>query len=223
MDTEKIENLGLDRVLRRGSGEIIASADGALLVRDSVSGAYMLACDERAAGAELLERHVGKDCSLLMVADYSLGMAAYEKYGFTEKIECYQFAYYGKRPDTDGALKIRAATADDLGMLTRNYHMLGEGELSALVARGSIYFGYCNGSLVGFIGEHLEGSMGILYVFPEFRKQGFGAALQKHLIAATMDKGFVPFGQVEKDNTASLALQKKLGMTRSAGMIVWMW
>ena len=223
MDTEKIENLGLDRILRRGSGEIIASADGALLVRDRVSGAYMLACDGRAAGAELLDRRVGKDCNLLMVADYSLGMAAYEKYGFTEKIECYQFAYYGKRPDTDGALNIKPATADDLGVLTRNYHMLGEEELAALVARGSIYLGYCDGSLVGFIGEHLEGSMGILFVFPEFRKQGFGAALQKHLIAATMDKGFVPFGQVEKDNTASLALQKKLGMTRSAGMIVWMW
>jgi len=92
-----------------------------------------------------------------------------------------------------------------------------------VVERGSILLGYHRGDLVGFIGEHLEGSMGLLYVFPAYRRQGFGAELQKHLIRKTMEEGFVPFGQVEKNNQASLCLQKKLGMTQSDQLIVWMW
>ena len=34
---------------------------------------------------------------------------------------------------------------------------------------------------------------------------------------------FNPFGQVEKDNLKSLSLQKKIGMTQSDNLIVWMW
>ena len=60
-------------------------------------------------------------------------------------------------------------------------------------------------------------------VFPEYRRRGFGAALEKHMIAKTMKEGFIPFGQVEKDNRASLRLQEKLGMTVSRNLIVWMW
>lgn len=50
MDTSEIDYLGIDRVLRRGSGELIAKQDDALLIRDSVSEAYFLACDDEAIG-----------------------------------------------------------------------------------------------------------------------------------------------------------------------------
>ena len=76
---------------------------------------------------------------------------------------------------------------------------------------------------MGFIGEHLEGSMGLLYIFPEYRRKGFGTVLETYLIAKTMEDGYIPFGQVEKDNLRSLSLQKKIGMTTSDNLIVWMW
>ena len=50
MDISGIDCLGLDRVLRRGSGEIITEQDDAVFIRDRISGAYMLACEEKAAG-----------------------------------------------------------------------------------------------------------------------------------------------------------------------------
>lgn len=43
------------------------------------------------------------------------------------------------------------------------------------------------------------------------------------LMAKTMEDGYIPFGQVEKDNLASLHLQKKLGMTQSEHLHMWMW
>lgn len=223
MIIDGINYLGLDRVLKRGSGEVIADTDHAMLVRDEVSGAYMLACDDSAAGMALLDRHIGQDCSLLMVSDYTLGITAFERFGFAEKLECYQVAYYGKNPPADSRLTVRAADERDLPMLVKTYHLVSPEELEKLVSRRSILLGYDGERLVGFIGEHLEGSMGILYVFPEYRRRGFGTALQTHLMARTMEKGFIPFGQVEKDNLESLKLQKKLGMTQSDDLTVWMW
>ena len=223
MDISGIDHLGLDRVLRRGTGEIIEDSDNVLFIRDSVSAAYMLACEDRAAGLALLDRHIGSDCSLLMVSDHELGLAAFERYGFSEKIECYQVAYYGEKPKICSGLSVRTADEHDLPMLIENYHLISPEELTEVVRRKSLLIGYHQGQPVGFIGEHLEGSMGLLYIFPEYRHRGFGTDLQTRLIAKTMEKGFIPFGQVEKDNQDSLRLQEKTGMTSSDNLIVWMW
>ena len=223
MNIHGIDCLGLDRVLKRGSGEIIAEQDNALLIRDSVSGAYLLACEDTAAGLRVLDRNIRPDCGLLMVSNEALGKEAYSRYGFSGKLECFQVAYYGEKPPADSRISVRAAEERDLRMLVRNYRLVSREELGKAVARRSVLLGYHQDQLIGFIGEHLEGSMGMLYVFPEFRHKGFGAALQSHLIAKTMEEGYIPFGQVEKENHASLCLQKKLGMTQSENLIVWMW
>ena len=223
MNIDGIDYLGIDRVLKRGSGQVVAERDNALLVRDGVSGAWLLACRDTAAGLRLLDRFGGQGFDLLMVSDVSLGREAFKRYGFAEKLECYQVAYYGDRPPADTLLSVRTADERDLPMLIENYRMVRPEEHRNAAGRRSVLLGYDGDQLVGFIGEHLEGSMGMLYVFPQFRHRGFGAALQKHLIAWTMGKGYVPFGQVEKENRASLCLQKKLGMVQSENLIVWMW
>ena len=68
-----------------------------------------------------------------------------------------------------------------------------------------------------------EGILEWIQVSPEYRRRGFGYALQTHYIMKTMENGDIPFGQVEKDNLNSLKLQQKIGMTRSENLIVWMW
>ena len=223
MDILEIDYLGLDRVLRRGSGKIIAEQNNALLVRDCISGACLLACENAETGMLLLDGTIGRGCDLLMVSDRTLGNAAFEKFGFSEKMECFQVAYYGEKPLAEAGLTVRTAHMQDLPVLIENYQLISPEELEKVVKRENILLGYSHDRLVGFVGEHLEGSMGILYVFPECRRKGFGTALQKYLIARTMEKGFIPFGQVEKGNHASLAMQEKIGMTISENLIVWMW
>ena len=223
IDISGIDYLGIGRVLKRGTGSVIADTDNALLIRDNVSGAYFLACEDRSTGIAVLDGYLPSDCSLLMVSDHSLGQTAFERYGFSEKLECYQVAYYGDKPVVDTRLSVRAADEQDLPSLADNYQLISPEELAEAVRRKLIFLGYHKSRLIGFIGEHLEGSMGILYVLPEYRRRGFGTALQTYLIAMTMEKGFIPFGQVEKDNLNSLRLQKKIGMTCSDDLNVWMW
>ena len=98
MDISGIDYLGIDRVLRRGSGEIILKQDDALFIRDRVSGAYFLACEDAAIGIPLLDRYTRQGCDLLMVSDYSLGKVVFERFSFSEKLECYQVAFFGGGP-----------------------------------------------------------------------------------------------------------------------------
>ena len=223
MDTSHIDLLGLDRVLRRGTGEVIEAREGALFIRDSVSGAYFLGCSDGKAGAAVLDAHLPGDIRLLMVSDAALGREVFARYGFSPLLECRQAAYYGPLPETPTALEVRPARESDLPLLLRAYTLVSPEELALIVHRKKLLLGYAGGQLVGFVGEHLEGSMGLLYVFPAHRRKGYASALERAMIAQTMREGFVPFGQVEKSNLASLALQKKLGMTVSDDLICWMW
>ncbi|MDO4803699.1 MAG: hypothetical protein Q4A32_02645 [Lachnospiraceae bacterium] len=112
----------------------------------------MLACKDAQAGMPLLDRYIGHDYDLLMVSDYSLGNAAFERFGFSEKLACFQVAYYGKRPSNKSELYIRPAEERDLPILIKNYHLVNPEELEKLVRRKNILLGYHQDQLVGFIG-----------------------------------------------------------------------
>ena len=64
MDISGIDYLGIDRVIKRGSGEIIIQTEKALLVKDTVSEAYMLACEETEIAMTLFDRYLKEDCHL---------------------------------------------------------------------------------------------------------------------------------------------------------------
>ena len=223
INLQDIDYLGIDRVLERGTGEIIEQEGNAVFVFDTVSEGYFLGCSDYESGLSVYERHAGRDIRLLMVSDIRLGKYIFETYGFADRLECYQLAYYGEMPKTDSRLLTRTAEREDLPFLTENYHLISASEMEKVVERGSMLLGYRKGQCVGFIGEHLEGSLGLLYVFPEFRRRGYAEELEKSYIARTMKKGFTPFGQVERTNTASLKLQEKIGLVCSENLICWMW
>jgi Acetyltransferases len=219
----KIEDLGIEHVLKRGTGEIIYQDETLLLVKDSVSRAFLLTCGDKDPDIEALDEYLGKDCDLLVVSNQKLADAVFERYGFSGKDACYQVAYFGEKPPADPRITVRVADESDLPMFMANYDMLNEEERKRVVERGSLLLGYDGDQLVGFIGEHMEGSIGMLYVFPNCRRRGYATALENELIARTMERGFVPFGQVLEDNEGSLLLQKKIGMTQADDLIVWMW
>ena len=223
MELTGIDYLGIDRVLKRGTGKVMEQHDAALLVHDSISGAYMLGCEDAALGADILRRRLGGDCRLLMVSDHSLGMKTFAQYGFEGMMECYQAAYSGCMPELTDRLAMREAEEEDLPVLTATYDLVSAEELRLIVKRRKLTLGYEGDRLSCFMGEHLEGSMGLLYVFPEFRRKGYATELEKAMIAKTLREGYTPFCQIEKNNSASMALQRKLGLAISDRLICWMW
>lgn len=238
MDLNAIENLNIDRVIKRGTAQIIEKTDDAILLKDTRSKALMLACDDVSKGMEILKQNIddtkrnigdtkqnnGETKPLIMISNAELGRRVADKFGYENIMECYQMAFLSKEPPkADDVLEYKTATMEDFPLISREYGLVSKEELKELIEHGNIVMGYENSSPVGFIGEHMEGSVGLLQVLQEHRRKGYGTALEIEMIRRTLEKRYIPFGQVVVGNTASLELQKKLGLTKSEGTIFWMW
>lgn len=309
MDISSIEYVVFQHIMKRGTGKIIEENDNYLLIFDSVSEGYYLACADHVSGMKILEKYITKDWKLLMVTEperkmpaekirvyeaketlvnealnavgASLGKKAARKYDFNGPMECYQFAFLNadgeevcfeeevndldsKRVDglsrkmiehearglhvemKDGEagkllsemaedeanemteeardlLSVRVADENDFSMLSANYDLISKEELKDLVMQGNILLGYDEDRLVGFIGQHHEGSMGLLYIFPEYRKKGYGSRLEQVMIKKIRKTGFIPYCHVITDNKASIRLQKGLGLVQTKNTVSWMW
>jgi len=90
---------------------------------------------------------------------------------------------------------------------------LEDGEAESALAAGKVIGGFEDGRLCGFVAEHTEGSIGMLEVFPPYRRRGWARALEGAKINQQLSLGYVPWCQVWPDNVASLALQHSLGLT----------
>lgn len=104
------------------------------------------------------------------------------------------------------------------------YHNPGsydEQKMAGLMRERGVFGLIDGGKLCGFIGMHGDGNMGMLEVYPSYRRRGFGLALQAFLITYIMTGGRVPICDVFADNAPSIALQAKLGMTEAKGYTFW--
>ncbi len=200
--------------IRRGIGRVMAAGAGGVFLYDGPYNQTLYATDRRFA------RNVLSTCVepavLSMLGRVGLRDAQYIL-GMHHLTPC-SFVVYEK--DAAPAL----ARAYDIRVLDRSYadtvlqhydraDEMGAREVEALLDAGKILGGFEKGELVGFIGEHPEGSMGMLTILPEFRRKGWAFALEATKIADHLARGFVPWGQIWPDNTASIKLHKKMGFS----------
>ena len=223
MDISSIDYISFRRVIERGTAEIIEEGEDFLFLYDSVSETYMLACDDAEAGKALLDKYEDRGYELIETTCKEAAEYACDRFGFDNCLECWQFAYLGEAPEPEQRLRMRTAELSDLPALTKVYDQISEDEMARDIRLGNVLLAYEGDKLAGFIGEHLEGSIGMLYVFPEFRRKGYAAALENAEFAKMIRQGFIPFGQVITGNTASYNLQKKRGLTEAGKLVYWCW
>ena len=75
---------------------------------------------------------------------------------------------------------------------------------------------------IGYIGQHPEGSMGLLLIFPQYRRHGYAEELESFQINAILAEGRTPYAHIIEDNFKSFSLQQKLGAIVASGKVVWM-
>ena len=96
-------------------------------------------------------------------------------------------------------------------IVNRHYDAMDDPEyIKELIRRKQLWGIFEDGALAGFIGQHFEGSMGLLEVLPQYRKQGYGKILEAFMIRHVLGQGRTPFCQVFDGNTASARLQERL-------------
>lgn len=215
LDKNPLLFAGLRQVLRRGTAEILEESQQGLFLMDRSSGMYMLAADLE-LGKQWLEKHESRAYGLLAVFQEELAALAQERYGYSRRLDCYQAAYLSEEPPKgEHRLRIVQAKEQDADIILAHYDMLDREELLEGLRRGNLFLGYDGAGLVGFVGQHLEGCMGILEVLPQHRRKGYGRELEQFMITAMLEQGLIPYCQVECDNEKSLRLQESLGLTVS--------
>ena len=222
LNSDAVLYAGLTEVMRRGTAEIYEYNENGVFLRDTVSGVLMLAADDFEIAAAWLIKYEHLKYRLMVVFLPELIPLIKNRYGLTETLDCFQAAYLlPNPPKLPHTLRIENAKDCDLGMILSHYDTLTEEELKAIIQRKDLFIGYHHNDIVGFVGQHLEGSMGILEVLPQYRRSGYGTELEIFMIHHMMERHLLPFCQVVAGNEKSLRLQKKLGLTFSKKHVYW--
>ena len=224
LDMNKAENLSIKRLLDRGTAEILEKSDTGIFVRDTLSGAHMISDNDVDEGRRWLLKYSGMEWEMIVIftsALMDIGVELFRPDGISR---CYQYGYYEDAIDIPRrCLSVRASVLDDLPWISSIYRLVSPEELRWAVGQGKVIIGSIGDRDVGFIGEHSDGSMGLLNILPEFRHRGYAEELERIMIDDTLRRGLVPFCQVELDNSASMQLQEKLGLVRSDDIMCWIW
>ena len=198
---------------------MLAAEKGGVLLRVQ-GGDLLLAAGTQASAARLLHR-AGPlaQGAMLGVHGRVAAQTAAQAMGLPLPPACTQAVYWGAQPPFWQAKGVRFAPLGPEWAETvcAHYTLIPPAGVAARLAAGTVTGAFLPGPqgrrLVGFIGQHSEGSMGMLVVLPQFRRMGLGAALEAHAIARLLRQGRVPFCHIFAGNRASLALQKKLGLS----------
>lgn len=230
-DRDPVRYIDMTEAVRRGIGTVLYASPSAALVDvpspEQPDGfhTYLMCC----AGLEEAQHLCGllPSGGFLLAAheDFCVPLLK-ERFGATLFLEgaSYQAAYLRTQPPVlqDCGLAIRQLDVSGLPQVAAHYQLEGEDYLRSLLERGQLFGGFLNGVMVGFAGRHTEGSIGLLEILPQYRRQGFATALEQYMIRLELSLCHIPFGQVLTDNAPSLALQRSLGMTISSGTLHWL-
>jgi ribosomal protein S18 acetylase RimI-like enzyme len=182
----------------------------------------MVSADNFETGRKLIDNI--SECDLIVAHEKHMADYISDRFGLTERLECFQTAYMSKiKLDIKEELEIRQLNQDQTEVISEHYDKLSGDEIRTLLKNGNLFGGYKDGTLVGFIGNHLEGSIGILEVFPQYRRLGYGTVLVSYMVNQMLEKDLMPFAQAEVDNEKSLSMQKKLGFSISKDSLFWIY
>lgn len=220
--SEPVGNADLLEMLRRGTADVLYCTRHALAMHERASGAAVLCAEtEREARAALA--HLPR--TGLYVAHGALcARLLREETGCTGGQKCRQARYLRPVPPAPvPGVELRILDESHTDLVFEHYHMApGRDYVAERLAAGAMTGAFLDGVLAGFIGIHEEGSIGMLEVLPAYRRRGLGYALEAGAIRRALKEGAIPYCQVIEGNTASMELQKKLGLEFSDGFVYWL-
>lgn len=202
--------------------------DGVLLFEKS-SGIYAFAATNEdgavAALSRLDEQKLAAGSKWLVAHGTVCRKLAYEKLHITRETACFQVAYMQKQTlPLRGNLQFDYPTREQIEQIKRDYKLESPENIEKLCEEQKLWAALLKstGEFVGFIGEHPEGSMGLLQIFPKFRRNGYAEEAEKFQINRYVTQGRIPYGHVIEDNAISVALQEKLGLQTANEKVYWL-
>lgn len=212
--------------IRRGSAEILFASEEGVLLLDIPSQIYMITAQNNKIAEHLISK-LPDDIDLIVSHDIFTYKLLSNKFNFSDSMTCYNAVYTKKVPieSENTFFEIRHLTHEYKDIIMDNYSKAYtiddeymRNRLDAKVMLGA----FIDNTLCGFVGSHIEGSIGMLEVFPEYRGKGIGRQLEITAINKALADNRYIYCQVIDDNSVSISLQKKLGFELSKNKVYWL-
>ncbi|MGX8699961.1 GNAT family N-acetyltransferase [Caproiciproducens sp.] len=222
LSKDMLLHIDMLEILKQNNTEILQASDRGVLLYNESCGVYMISAQDGRTAKKMLSS-VRQPEVIVTHQNFCIDTVQ-KQFRFRRKTACHQAAYFKRNPlpVPESAAVIRPLDESYLPFLQNHYSLAGVVSVQELLESSSMFGAFIDGAPAGFIGIHAEGSMGLLEVLPEYRRQGVAVVLETFLVNRFLAEGRVPFAQVIAGNTASLRLQQKLGFTVSEQAICWL-
>ncbi len=234
----KLLHMDMLELIKRGNAVLLYDGVAGTLLKDKVSGLYTLTVQDKESGIKILNQVFGepkteteiasgmpvsdkKTVDLFVVHQEYMTDVIAERFGLEMWSGCFQYVYTKKESLPKIDADIRRLDASYLDVVYAHYDLTDRDDILRKLNNGKMYGIFVEDKLAGFAGEHEEGSMGMLEIFPEYRGQGLATALETDLINRTLHRGDTPYCQIREDNNESIRLQEKLGLYPAKEKIWW--
>jgi tRNA (guanine37-N1)-methyltransferase len=240
---QKLLHMDMIELIRRGQARLLYVDEQEICLRDIPSGIFYhtidvskKSADSSAALAVIRDviRQEKSDEEQLLVLHQEEMLAVAERVLHTELLMgCHQAVYtrkekipirrlYTAGTGDEKSICIRRLTEEHFDIVVEHYSLLNDPEyIRARIREGSLFGAFFGETLAGFVGMHVEGSMGMLEVLPQYQRQKVGQALETFMINHCVERDMTPFAQIVCGNVASESLQQSLGLYASETLLYW--
>lgn len=217
---DDLSNIDILEPLRRGTADIIYAGTDGIIIYEQNSQACMISMQDLEKCQSIINL---KNYHLFSIHQENIAEWLQYKGVFSHRFKVYQAVYKKREIIVDCFEKIRVLSPDYTDQIYHHYDVMNNRKyIETLIGRKQLWGIFDNDDLAGFIGVHLEGSMGLLEILPNYRRKGYGYQLEAFLINRFLQLNEVPFCQVTAGNFKSLSLQQKIGMDISKLSTTWL-
>lgn len=235
---DKMTHMDMIEAINRGTAELLHFDENEILIKENNTGIYFHSLTNAACAEDTylincncrvdLDRLIIHQSEMIPVVESELGMhvsKSAKQFVFTRKEKLPVKGLY--RPDgqpMENGLSIKVLDDDYYSdVVVKTYESVGgDSYIRDQLAKKNVIGAFIDENLCGYGIAHADGSLGYIYVFPDYRNKHIGMALETFMINAELEKGVIPFCRVKTGNEAGDALQEKLGLYQSTGSLFWM-
>lgn len=231
LSRHKRKHIHLMEWMARGMADMVCREGENLLLNVEQTRIYGLYAESSREAGELARQYglagTAKQVRIdLAVCQETIRDLLTEQFGFVEEETCRQACYTRRESLRVEHRDIRPLGESDLHYVSKHYTKCDKTYLHRRIISGAMYGIYVRDGeqsrLVGFIGTHRDGSMGMLYVEEAYRRQGLAASLESWLVNRHLKRGEIPYCQIREGNLSALRLQEKLGLYLCEELMWWL-
>lgn len=206
--------------LKAGTAESIYSSEHGVVIAFEGGTCFVALFNKEKAGE--IASCIPDDTQCVMIHESAMEEEV-KKQGFVLETPCALYVYDRSEPvPITDKHEIITLGRQHIDLVCEHYHLFSDRNYFTQRLESGVFRGIkVEGEIAGFIARHREGAMGMLEVFPEYRRQGLAYELEGAYINEIRKEGRLAYCNVINGNDSSAALQNRLGLVKATGISDW--